>query len=350
MADNSQEPSGGQEQSGPGPTGGQTGSKLGGESGGESSGGSSGKAGWVLLGGAALLAVASIGYNIYSGGADDTPVVAAADGAPSIEELREAAENAVDDAGPWSELGFAHFERGEFAEAVEAYERAVEIDDTSASLWSALGEARVMAVDAEVPDADPLPPAALLAFTEAVAIDPNDPRGRYFLAVKKDIDGDHEGALAGWLALLEDTPVGAPWESDVVRTIQQVAAINEIDVEERLSAVMSTRSPEIAIPGSGQMAGDNASSNVRGPTAQQVADARQMSAGDQEAMIAGMVESLEARLEGDPGNLDGWVMLMRSRMTLGETGKAREALNKAVAANPGNADELRRQAAQLGIE
>ncbi len=224
------------------------------------------------------------------------------------------------------------------------------IDDTSASLWSALGEARVMAVDAAVPDADPLPPSALEAFTKSVEIDPNDPRGRYFLAVKKDIDGDHEGALESWLALLADTPVGAPWEGDVVRTIQQVAAINEIDVEERLGTVMATRSPEIAIPGSGQMAGGNASSSVRGPTAQQVNDARQMSASDQETMIAGMVESLETRLDDDPSNLDGWVMLMRSRMTLGETGKAREALAKAVAANPGNADELRRQAAQLGIQ
>jgi cytochrome c-type biogenesis protein CcmH len=318
---------------------------------GEMSEGQSGsKAGWVLLGGAALLALASIGYNVYSGGEGDAPTEMAANGAPTIAELRELAEASSDDAQPWSELGFAHFERGEFADAVGAYERAVEIDETSGSLWSALGEARVMAVDAAVPDADPLPPEALEAFAKAIERDENDPRARYFMAVKKDIDGDHQGAIDGWFDLLEDTPVGAPWEGDVVRTIEQVAAINEIDVGERLSTVMATRSPEIAIPGSGDMAGSNASANVRGPTAQDVANARQMSASDQETMIAGMVESLEGRLEDDPSNLDGWVMLMRSRMTLGETGKAREALAKAVAANPGNADELRRQAAQLGIE
>ena len=318
---------------------------------GENSEGQSGsKAGWILLGGAALLAVASVGLNIYSGSQDEAPAEVSGNGLPTIAELREAAEASSDDAAPWSELGFAHFERGEFSDAVGAYENAVAIDDTSASLWSALGEARVMAVDAAEADADPLPASALEAFAKAIEIDASDPRARYFMSVKKDLDGDHEGALAGWLALLEDTPVGAPWESDVVRTIQQVAAINEIDVEERLSSVMATRSPEIAIPGSGDMAGDNASANVRGPTAQDVANARQMSASDQEAMIAGMVEGLEARLDDDPSNLDGWVMLMRSRMTLGETGKAREALTKAVAANPGNADELRRQAAQLGIE
>ncbi|MEP0392265.1 MAG: tetratricopeptide repeat protein [Erythrobacter sp.] len=308
------------------------------------------KAGWALLGGAALLAVASVGYNIYSSGESEAPVEVAANGAPTIGELREAAENSSDDAGPWSELGFAHFERGEFADAVEAYENAVAIDATTGSLWSALGEARVMAVDAAQADADPLPPAALDAFAKALERDANDPRARYFMAVKKDIDGDHQGAIDSWFGLLEDTPVGAPWEGDVVRTIEQVAAINEIDLGDRLSGVMATRTPEIAIPGSGAAAGDAASPTVRGPTAQDVANARQMSESDQRQMIAGMVSGLETRLEDDPGNLDGWVMLIRSRMTLGETGKAREALAKAVAANPNEETELRRQAAQLGIE
>lgn len=308
------------------------------------------KAGWILLGGAALLAVASVGYNVYLSSEDGAVAEATGEGVPTIAELREAAEASSDDAGPWSELGFAHFERGEFADAVEAYEKAVAIDDTSGSLWSALGEARVMAVDAAQANADPLPAPALDAFAKALERDENDPRARYFMAVKKDIDGDHQGAIDSWFALLEDTPVGAPWEGDVVRTIEQVAAINEIDLGDRLSTAMATRTPEIAIPGSGGVAGDAASTNVRGPTAQQVADARQMSESDQRQMIAGMVSGLEERLEGDPGNLDGWVMLMRSRMTLGETGKAREALANAVAANPGEEEELRRQAAQLGIE
>ena len=75
-----------------------------------------------------------------------------------------------------------------------------------------------------------------------------------------------------------------------------------------------------------------------------------MSSSDRDAMVAGMVSSLEARLQDEPQNLDGWVMLIRSRATLGETGKAREALANAIAANPGEADELHRQAAMLGIE
>ena len=49
-------------------------------------------------------------------------------------------------------------------------------------------------------------------------------------------------------------------------------------------------------------------------------------------------------------NLDGWVMLMRSRMTLGEPAKAKAALEAAVKANPAQAAQLRQQAASLGIE
>jgi cytochrome c-type biogenesis protein CcmH len=71
--------------------------------------------------------------------------------------------------------------------------------------------------------------------------------------------------------------------------------------------------------------------------------------GEQRAMAEGMVAQLEARLENEPGNLDGWVMLMRSRMTLGEPQKASEALVKAIAANPEEEDELRRQAEMLGV-
>jgi cytochrome c-type biogenesis protein CcmH len=42
-------------------------------------------------------------------------------------------------------------------------------------------------------------------------------------------------------------------------------------------------------------------------------------------------------------------MLMRSRMTLGQPDKAAQALQQALAANPGKSDMLRQQAAMLGI-
>jgi cytochrome c-type biogenesis protein CcmH len=66
-------------------------------------------------------------------------------------------------------------------------------------------------------------------------------------------------------------------------------------------------------------------------------------------MAEGMVARLEARLRNAPTDTDGWIMLMRSRVTLGQTDKAAQALRDAIAANPGQADVLREQAQVLGI-
>jgi len=306
--------------------------------------GGSSRAGWFLLGAALLLAAGSIGYNIYQGsGGDAAP--APVDGAPpTIERLRAAAEASTKDADPWAELAFAYFQQGQFGEAATAYRRALAIAPDTAVLWSALGETLVLGSTR-----DPLPPEALDAFGKALALDAQDPRARYFMAAKKDIDKDHEGAIAAWLDLLADSPQGAPWEADLVRTIEQVGTMNTIDVTARIDKAQKSRKPAILAPGSGSVAGDAASANVRGPSAADVAAASAMKPSEQRTMAEGMVAQLEARLAKEPKNLDGWVMLMRSRMTLGEPARAKAALEAAVKANPGDAAELRAQAAGFGI-
>lgn len=307
-------------------------------------GGGGSKAGWFLLGAAALLAAGSIGYNVYEDGERKNAFALEANAEPGLDELRARAEASEGDAEPWTQLALVYFNRGEFADAAMAYERAVELDDDEAVLWSALGEARVYASER-----DPLPADALEAFERALELDGSDPRARYFLAVKRDLAGDHEGSIAAWLDLLSDTPPGAPWEEDLVRTIQQVGAINDIDIEPRLASVMKERGPSVLMPGSGDVAGAAASPGLRGPNAQQLAEASRLPPGEQRTMAEGMVAQLETRLRSEPDNLDGWVMLMRSAMTLGQPDRARAALAAAVAANPDDADELLTQAQRLGV-
>jgi cytochrome c-type biogenesis protein CcmH len=305
--------------------------------------GGASKAGWVLLGAALLLAAGSIGFNVLGGAGGDSAPQAAPTGT-SIEALRAAAEASTDDAGPWADLAFALFQERQFEEAAAAYRRALAIDPDEAVLWSALGETLVLGSTR-----DPLPAEALQAFEKAVALDPLDPRARYFLAAKKDIDKDHEGAIAAWLDLLGDSPQGAPWEADLVRTIEQVGQMNSIDVAPRIAAAQARRKPALIAPGSGSVAGEAASPDVRGPSAAEVAAASGMKPSEQRQMAEGMVAQLEARLQKEPKNVDGWVMLMRSRMTLGEPAKAKAALDAAVKANPGAAAQLREQAAALGV-
>ena len=132
--------------------------------------------------------------------------------------------------------------------------KAADASPRNAVLWSSLGEALVMASED-----DPMPPRALAAFKKAASLDPKDARARYFLAVNRDIGGDHKGAIDDWLALLAETPPGAPWEADLKRTIEQVGKINNIDVAPRIAAALSKRPAPAhpafdAIPGPTQRA------------------------------------------------------------------------------------------------
>lgn len=280
---------------------------------------------------ALALAAGAIGYRLLDSSEDETATLATTDPLAALEQRAEADP---DNAGAWQELGFAYFQANRFADAAEAYEKATKADPDSAVLWSSLGEARVMASER-----DPMPSAALEAFRKAASLDPKDPRARYFLAVEKDLGGDHEGAIAAWLALLAETPPGAPWEADLERTIEEVGKINSIAVDERIAAAQGLRpaSPPPAMAG------------IPGPTQEDIAAASAMRPAEQQEMAEQMVSRLAARLEREPQDVQGWVMLMRSYQTLGRGADARAALGKALAANPEARTELSSAAATLGI-
>jgi len=288
---------------------------------------------------AALLLVAAIGYAIWRDSANSVsktpaPTAATPDGQLAALEARVKAE--PNSAEAWTQLGAARFDMGEFAGAAAAYEKATALSPESAGLWSALGEARVMASAR-----DPMPAPALEAFNKSIALDPKDPRARYFLAVKKDIGGDHKGAIDDWFALLADTPQGAPWEADLRRTIEQVGAIHKIDVAMRLTNTQARPLKPEEMP--------VAARAIPGPSRADMEAASQLPKGQQDAMIEGMVSGLEAKLKANPADVDRWIMLMRSRMTLGETAKAAQALKDGIAANPAAAGRLKAQGQLLGV-
>ena len=299
-------------------------------------------AGRILLAGAAGLAIVSVGYNVLRDqpgkDAPAAPVAAqkASDPGAVIRDLQERVGANPNDAEGWQMLGWAYFESGRHADAARAYRRAVKLAPDNATFWSSLGEAVVMASER-----DPMPKEAAEAFDKAAALDPKDPRARYFLAVRKDLARDHEGAIRDWLALLADTPPGAPWEADLRRTIEQVGKINGIDVKDRLASVK----PAAPHPPMGSIA----TAAIPGPTREQMQAASALPKGQQDAMIESMVSGLEAKLKANPANVDGWIMLMRSRMTLGETAKAQTAFEAARKANPAQAGRIRDEAKLLGV-
>jgi cytochrome c-type biogenesis protein CcmH len=230
----------------------------------------------------------------------------------------------------WRVVGWAYAQSGDAAASAGAYRKATRIEPDNAENWSSLGEALQTGSTRVEPEAE-------AAFRKALALDASDPRARYFLAVEKDLKGDHKGAVEDWLALLKDTPQGAPWEADLRRTIAQTAQRNAIDINGRMPA-----------PGSGA----TATAGIPGPSPEQLAAASSIPPSQQDQMVQGMVERLAARLKANPRDADGWIRLIRSRMVLGQKDQARDALKSGLAAFKGDSAaqaRLHSAAAELGV-
>ena len=70
-------------------------------------------------------------------------------------------------------------------------------------------------------------------------------------------------------------------------------------------------------------------------------------------MIEGMVQGLADRLQDNPDDLEGWLMLMRSYSVLGKPEKASASAGQALAAfegSPSRQDAIRSAMAELGIK
>lgn len=327
--------------------------------GGESGGG--GRMGLIALGGAALIAVTAVGYNLWggSGTADAGPAQTAEQSQqPSVPDVIAQLEARLaknpDDAEGWSMLGWSYYQTGQYGEAAQALRRAAKLDPGNAKHQSMLGEALVLASNAD----NGFPEDALAAFRRALAIDPKDPQARYFLAAAKDMDGKHQEAIDDWFALMADTPADAPYAEDIVTVIRTVGEERGIKVEDRLA---STRfapaagggSPIEGAPGVAAGSGSQvATGAIPGPSREQMQAAGSLPPGQQEAMIRQMVDGLAAKLKSNPKDADGWIMLMRSRVQLGEAAKAGQAYadaRKAFAGNNGVLAKLKEAAQTLGV-
>ncbi|WP_296816221.1 c-type cytochrome biogenesis protein CcmI [Brevundimonas sp.] len=147
-----------------------------------------------------------------------------------IAALEAQVRETPDDVGLLALLGESYSGMGRHAEAAEAFGRASLLAPDNAALPSARGEALVQAAGGRVTD------AAEIAFRAAVALNPEDARARYFLALRKDQTGDRDGAMDDWIALLNSAPPDAPWLPQVRGFVEQVAAERGIDISDRLNA------------------------------------------------------------------------------------------------------------------
>ena len=74
----------------------------------------------------------------------------------------------------------------------------------------------------------------------------------------------------------------------------------------------------------------------RGPSAEDMRAAEDMTPEERQEMIRGMVDRLAERLEETPGDLAGWLRLGRAQAVLGELDKSADAYGRALALAPDN--------------
>ena len=227
-----------------------------------------------------------------------------------IERLAERMAKTPDDPAGWTLLARSYLSLERYEAAARAFRQAVDNGDDSALAWANLGEALTAAAGGKVV------PAARQAFAEALKREPRDSRGRYYGGLALAQDGRLAEALETWQALAGETPPDAPWRQLLD---QQIASVDSSLGQEAPTA-----------------------QSAPGPSAADVATATEMSGEDREAFIRSMVGRLAARLESEPGDLDGWLRLTRAYGVLGEREKAVAAVARAaelVAELPAEAPE-----------
>jgi cytochrome c-type biogenesis protein CcmH len=231
--------------------------------------------------------------------------------ATMIERLEERVAADPEDREGWLRLGRAYELSENPAKAAEAFGRAVALDGGDAELQAAFAEAQILAAEGVVT------PKARSALERALALEPGNPRARFYQGLALLQRGERSQALELWAGLIGDTPADAPYLA-VLRARATALA-------EELGRDAAEVLPE---PAPAAMA------DARGPGSEPMDAAQEGASEEQAEQIRGMVEGLAARLAEQPDDAQGWRMLARSYGVLGERAKAAEAARRAASLLP----------------
>jgi cytochrome c-type biogenesis protein CcmH len=261
---------------------------------------------WAAAG-ALVAPVGAIAFYLAIGspGLPDEPLsarIAAAHKDNSVQALFARVEGHLeqhpDDGRGWEVIAPIYMDLGRYEDAVKARGNALRLLGATAEREAYYGEALTAAANGVVTA------EAKAAFDRAIDRDKGDPTARFYQGLAAEQDGSREDAQRIWRALLAEAPADAQWVSFVR------SALARLD-----GGAPTATAPAPAGPAAG--GGDN-------------------------AMIRGMVERLAARLRQDGSDVNGWIMLVRSYLVLGERERAEAAAAAARAAVGTNADDRRR--------
>lgn len=230
-----------------------------------------------------------------------------------MEKLRKAVKERPDDLRGQQLLAQNEARLGRFAAAWRAQAEVVRLEGAKATAEDYAWQAELMVLAA----GGAVSREAEAPLARAMRIDPKNGTARFFTGLLYEQVGRPDLTFQLWEPLLKQGPADAPW----------IAPIRE-----QIEAVAQAAGIRYSLPPAGPA--------LKGPTAGDVAAASQMSAGDRQQMIRGMVEQLSTRLEDKGGSPAEWAQLITAYGVLGETDKAKAAWEKAKAAYGSDPEKL----------
>ena len=219
-----------------------------------------------------------------------------------------------DDGAGWDLLAPIYYRSGRMEDASNAFAQAIRILGPNTDRLDGHAETLIALANGIVTA------EARKQLEQSLVLKADNPRAKYYLALALEQEGKKPEARAAFEALAKETPADAPWLPLVNR---HIAALG------------------------GQEGGQ-----LGNPTSEDMAAAEGMAAGDRQQMIAGMVESLAAKLQENPDNFEGWMRIIRSYVVLDQRPKAEAALQTALktfSADSENGKELLALARDLSI-
>ncbi|AXK80794.1 c-type cytochrome biogenesis protein CcmI [Pseudolabrys taiwanensis] len=224
--------------------------------------------------------------------------------ASMVSQVEAHLERNPNDARGYEVLAPVYMRLGRFADAVTARRKVIALAGDSAQRQSDLGEALAAASNGIVTE------EAKAAFDQALKLDSNDLKARFFLGIAAEQDGDKTKAASIWRGMLDGAPADAPWTAMVREALARV--------------------------------GGSAPATAPGPSTADINAAAGMNEQDRGEMVRGMVARLADRLKQNGDDIDGWQRLMRAYIVLGERDKAQAAAGDAKRAFASDPEKLKR--------
>lgn len=179
-------------------------------------------------------------------------------------------------------------------------------------------------------------PEAEAVLNRLLALAPADPPGRFYQGLLQIQIGRYDLAFTLWERLLREGPPDAPWITPIRQQIEDLAY---------LAGQHRYELPPAAAPAAPGAA-------MRGPSADDIAAAADMSAEDRMTMIRTMVSGLAERLATEGGPASEWARLIAAYGVLGETANARTIATEALgvfAERPEDLQLIREAARRAGV-